>query len=375
MKSKLAIAGLAIFTSFNFAEAQILYTPNGQMGNSLNNNIGINTANPESPLQILGTLKIGNTTSPIERQNSILKFGDGSYVKIGEFETDDRLSFFANQFNFTQGNVGIGLSGTATFGAKLNIQSAWGDYIRFSRSPAIGHWGINPIGPSSLQFYNQPEDGTSPLFGILTLTTSGNVGIGTATPGAKLDVLGNIKMAGPDFVLGYNDGRFQGIKSGQRALVHAASTTQDILVINYAGDFEDGTQVHGDLSVLGKLNVGNITINNADKEQLDIKANLKVSGKIATQEVCVNPTSTWCDYVFEDNYKLMPLKELRQYIALNKHLPEVPTTTEVEKSGVNLGEINVTYLKKIEELTLYILQQQQQLETLQVQVASLKSNK
>jgi hypothetical protein len=71
----------------------------------------------------------------------------------------------------------------------------------------------------------------------------------------------------------------------------------------------------------------------------------------------------------------MPLKALKEYIGSYNHLPEVPTSEEVKRSGVNLGEINVTYLKKIEELTLYVLQQQQQLESLQSQIKTLASTK
>jgi hypothetical protein len=64
----------------------------------------------------------------------------------------------------------------------------------------------------------------------------------------------------------------------------------------------------------------------------------------------------WCDYVFDDEYNLIPISELKEYIKINKHLPEIPTTKEIEENGVDLSKMNKLLLQKIEELTLYIIQ-------------------
>lgn len=63
----------------------------------------------------------------------------------------------------------------------------------------------------------------------------------------------------------------------------------------------------------------------------------------------------WADYVFEDDYKLMPLDEVKKFIKQNKHLPEVPTAKEVVENGLELKEFNALLLKKIEEVTLHII--------------------
>jgi type I site-specific restriction endonuclease len=76
------------------------------------------------------------------------------------------------------------------------------------------------------------------------------------------------------------------------------------------------------------------------------------------------PTAAWCDYVFENDYQLMPLKDLGKYVTANKHLPKIPTTAEIAKTGVNIGEINVLYLKKIEELILYLIDLHKQVDEL-----------
>jgi hypothetical protein len=86
-------------------------------------------------------------------------------------------------------------------------------------------------------------------------------------------------------------------------------------------------------------------------------AKLTVKGTIHTNEVKVDLNVPGPDYVFEKGYDLMSLEETKAYIDANKHLPEVPSAKEMEKNGVQLGEMNLLLLKKVEELTLHILRQ------------------
>ncbi|HRW22318.1 MAG TPA: hypothetical protein P5509_10105, partial [Bacteroidales bacterium] len=74
----------------------------------------------------------------------------------------------------------------------------------------------------------------------------------------------------------------------------------------------------------------------------------------------------FCDYVFDDEYQLMSLDELSEFIKTNKHLPNIPSEAEVMKEGnFDLGEMNKILLEKIEELTLYILQQEERIKALE----------
>jgi hypothetical protein len=73
------------------------------------------------------------------------------------------------------------------------------------------------------------------------------------------------------------------------------------------------------------------------------------------KELGVLPGANWADYVFEKDYPLMALDSLENFIAIHKHLPEVPTAQEVENNGIRLAEMNALLLKKIEELTLHII--------------------
>ncbi len=84
---------------------------------------------------------------------------------------------------------------------------------------------------------------------------------------------------------------------------------------------------------------------------------LSVNGKILAQSIYVNTDpNVWADYVFEKNYKLMNLEEVEKFYLQNKHLPGVPSAKEVQENGDNLVETDAVLLKKIEELTLYIVE-------------------
>lgn len=89
---------------------------------------------------------------------------------------------------------------------------------------------------------------------------------------------------------------------------------------------------------------------------------LEVNGTIKTKEVNITATG-WSDYVFLPEYKLMPLGEVENFIRENGHLPNIPSEAVVMENGVNLGEINAKLLEKVEELTLYLIEQQRELES------------
>jgi hypothetical protein len=104
---------------------------------------------------------------------------------------------------------------------------------------------------------------------------------------------------------------------------------------------------------------------------------LAVAGKIgAWGEVRVFTNDTpFPDYVFEPNYKLTPLTEIESYVKANKHLPEVPSANEIAKDGMSLNAMNVILLKKVEELTLHLINQSKQIEKLQADLKQLKDEK
>ena len=100
---------------------------------------------------------------------------------------------------------------------------------------------------------------------------------------------------------------------------------------------------------------------------------LAVAGTAVAQKVKVTAAATnWPDYVFHKEYVLPSLQEVAAYITTHQHLPEIPSAAEIEKNGQDLGEMNKQLLKKIEELTLYIIQQQKETEGLKERVKALE---
>ncbi len=99
---------------------------------------------------------------------------------------------------------------------------------------------------------------------------------------------------------------------------------------------------------------------------------LAVNGKIITEELMVKHPVNWPDYVFKKGYELKGLKELEEFITNEHHLPEIPTEQEVAENGIAVGQMNGLLLKKIEELTLYIIEQQKQMDKMENRLSELE---
>lgn len=100
---------------------------------------------------------------------------------------------------------------------------------------------------------------------------------------------------------------------------------------------------------------------------------LTVNGKIKANEIRVDGAGA-PDYVFEEGYEIGTLKEVESYIKINKHLPEVPSAKEFERDGMAVGEMNKLLLKKIEELTLHVIEMNKRVEKLETENQKLKRN-
>lgn len=188
------------------------------------------------------------------------------------------------------------------------------------------------------------------------VSTNGNVGIGRTTPNAKLDVAG----------AGVFDGHLSFKAEQGRGLRFWESDYYAINMGN-ASEFKYGPVQ--DYSI--KMNMND----DADRgwtwgvdgqtpiAALSTRGNMQIAGTLVATNVTVN-VGSFPDYVFADDYQLLSIEEVNQYIKLNKHLPNIPAASEIEKSGMNLGQINVLLTEKVEELTLYTIQQQEELKAL-----------
>ncbi len=108
---------------------------------------------------------------------------------------------------------------------------------------------------------------------------------------------------------------------------------------------------------------------NAGKLPNDYK--MAVNGGIITDEVHIQLEEYWPDYVFDQQYALLPLEELAAFIAENRHLPGLAPASEVEAEGhYNVGKLSIKLLEKVEELTLYTIAQHNQKKLLETQIAA-----
>ena len=234
-----------------------------------------------------------------------------------------------------------------------------------------------------LQFFINSNGGQN---GVLNLEQY-KVGINRATPLAELDVYrpfngtAIIRLQGGGS--GWNPARMEfwsdprGSSSEWRpgyisSIDNGGFTGGLAIYTNGSGSSQRTGSVEVMRVVNGKVGIGT-TLRGVASEHLD-GYKLFVTEGIKTEKIRVQlAASRWADYVFAKDYQLRPLEEVEQFIAQNKHLPDVPSAAEVGKKGINLGEMDATLLRKVEELTLYIIQLKKQNEQLQQRLEKLEN--
>ena len=111
---------------------------------------------------------------------------------------------------------------------------------------------------------------------------------------------------------------------------------------------------------------GNVAIG---KTSTDYK--LDVAGTIRADEILVEANGQTADFVFSDTYNLKDLSEVEDYIKTHKHLPDIPSATQMEEQGVNLAEMNKLLLQKVEEMMLYLIKKEKEINKLKMQIDDL----
>lgn len=281
------------------------------------------------------------------------------------------------------GNLGIG-TGTSTVPAdKLEVVGN----VRSNQFNAInGFFNVSSSSNLSLQ--------TNATTRLTILNANGRVGIGNTSPAQALDVTGSIlastnimSTAGVFNVNGSNNLSLQTNGTTRLTILNAngrvgINTTSPTEALDVNGSVKATSFMVGSTPLVssqwvtsasninyttGAVSIGTTTAPSGYK--------LAVGGKTVTEEVVVKLQGNWPDYVFEPDYNLMPLSELERYIKQNKHLPDVPEAKEVADKGIALGELNATLLKKVEELTLYLIELKKENETQQRQIETLLKKK
>jgi len=243
--------------------------------------------------------------------------------------------------------------------------------------------------------FNQSTDVPSLFVGPSTIAgIAGNVGISTRTPSDKLVIGEGIERI--SFGSAFNDEA--GWKTGYIGMNVSRvrtdkwhSSTWFVASEGNNGGAVISTNIGGQLEFIPVAGTGNQNRTMTDEELNSRKvviisgrpltANglgdgvMHVNGKIYCKEVEVKiDPAFWWDDVFAPGYQLRSLDEVHSYITLNGHLPDVPSETEVSENGLSLGESYGTLLRKIEELTLYVIDLKKENEELRKMIEEKKSN-
>ena len=355
-------------------------------------NVGIGTTSPATKLHVIGSIRSSGTMGNLDVTNDI-----GQQLEVGNSSTST-LRFDSDNWRVYGGGSGaigevfnINQNGTSTFKGDIvandniyfsGIQQT-GTRLRevltteFSQNITYPGLGIVSQSGTNQQAYLFTDGaGDNAIFAIESSADAGASWVnrlkvaqnGETYIGNTLDVKGTVTAEtnyGFEISPPSGDAIIRRGNPGSLMISSRGPGSRIMFNYNYGGGDQgirvyDGgtvnytsfiTDSNGYLSINatgGKVGIGTT---NPD-------AKLAVKGDIHAEEVIVDLAVPGPDYVFEEDYDLTSLKDIEAYIKANKHLPEIPSAKEMEEQGIDLGVMNMLLLKKIEELTLHTIQQE-----------------
>jgi hypothetical protein len=361
LKKLFVLFSAAIASNASFGQVNTVWPPLETY-----QNVGIGTNNPAGLLDVLATttgavpdiyfrgqISGANQNSSSPRLNfvglaqsagysiqaiNMSSFGMKDLVFSAHNASDYTTYYEAVRFTYT-GRVGIG---TAAPAYKLHIANG-AAYVDAGANNFFKAGQYATMGNTVAT--NTPYIAFNAILTTSDLATSTNLITPAYNPGSGLVISGEAGSSGLHFLQkNYNNG----------TPPYNLNTFSDVMTLNSAGTLSIGTTTPG------------------------TSYKLVVEGTIGARKVKVTQAA-WADYVFDSTYVLSPLELVENFIDVNKHLPDVPSAAAVEKDGLDLGDNQALLLRKIEELTLYMIEfnktisrQQEQIKNLQAQLSAKK---
>jgi hypothetical protein len=288
-----------------------------------------------------GNVGIG-TTSPISKLN--VQSDDLQLQLTGASDVNKRLR--------------LGYNTTGNYGSIQALRSGT-TYDNFNINPDGGNVGVGTVAPSAKLHINASLTESAIKIGSPNVQGNINVPIGASTGGYNLDF--------------YTWRDIQVDQIGARIRAERINSYQPNNALVQSMDLVFSTSTGGiQTELTEKLRInstGNVSIGTSDAKGYK----LAVNGNILATEIKVQ-AAPWPDYVFSKNYNLPALQSIEKHIKKEGYLPDMPSAKEVESNGINVGEMNAKLLKKIEELTLYIIDQNKELLNQKDQLNNLKKD-
>jgi hypothetical protein len=338
--------------------------------NTASQNVGIGTAAPQTKLHVVSDDSYGITHEYNGVRLSTYIDANGGWIGT---VTNHPINFYTNNGMqqmaiLTNGNVGIATATpqyildvkgrmrvkTGIVGNIFTTSGIWfEDYRDGDNRIFFGMQDSIRVG-----IYGEGSPGVAWAFNFNA--RNGKVGIGRVAESYQLEVASEY---GIGLYKNFGNSFYGSLSSNEdTALVIAAAygsifggvPAKNILLNPYPGfPLYSGRVAVGTASPTAKFHVdGNTMIGSGNPATGYM---LSVNGKIICTEAKVQVNGSWPDYVFTDNYRLMPLEELEKFIRVKNHLPNIPAAIDIEKNGMELGEMVKRLIEKVEELTLYVI--------------------
>lgn len=295
------------------------------------------------------------------------------------FASNLLLAQATNKIDST-GNVGIGTTDPVTQIHISNNGLSTGQFAEMALSTGgTNNYGgsIRVVNSSASPDYLRPEMtfrvqngatyGYSNWVERMRINTNGNVGIGTSAPLSQLHVGNNNNSSGQYAEIAMTTGGSNNYGGSIRMI--NSSGTPDYLRPEMAFFVQNGgTFGYANWTERLRINTnGNVGIGTSSPAE-----KLSVNGNIVARKITVTQNA-WSDYVFDSGYNLRPLSAVETFIEKHKHLPEIPSAADVALNGVDLAGNQALLLKKIEELTLYIIDLKKEVNALKNQISKNES--